>query len=199
MKALMLLTTVFAIGCTAATAAELKIPKEVKLPDIEPLVPSCADPAADHFLEVDLLQRPPAGSTRLQRLGAWATPDGIFHWPFVVRVRNLGDQPFVGKPGDQTAVVTEDDLTAGKKGRVAASVPFDRIAQHSGVAVRFEFTAPLDQVEKGKFHRIYTLSLKYKNEGVELIAGRNGDCNLRNNAFAIELDGSRKTWIFVKQ
>ena len=197
MKYLSVLTSTIVFAC-AASAAELKIPKEVKLPDLEPMVPACADPAIDRFIEVDLLNRPPPGATRIQRLGAWVTPDGVFHWPFVMRVRNLGDQPFVGKPGGQAAVVTEDDVLAGKKGRVAASVPFDRIAQHSGVAVRFEFTAPADQIEKGKFRRVFTLALKYRNEGVELITGRNGDCNLKNNAFSIEFDGSKKTWVSAK-
>ncbi len=179
-------------------ATDVTLPKDIVLPQVEPLVPACADPAADHFLEVDISQRPPAGATRVQRISAWVTPDGIFHWPFVMRVRNLGDQPFIGKTSGQAAVITLDDLTANKKGQVLTNVPFDRIAQHSGVAVRFEFTAPADQVSKGKFHRIYTLALKYKNEGVELIAGRNGDCNLRNNSFAIEFDASRKGWIFAK-
>lgn len=197
MKYLLVLASTIVLAC-AASAAELKIPKEVKLPDLEPMVPACADPAVDRFIEVDLLNRPPPGATRIQRLGAWVTPDGVFHWPFVMRVRNLGDQPFVGKPGGQAAVVTEDDLLAGKKGRVAASVAFDRIAQHSGVAVRFEFTAPADQIEKGKFRRVFTLALKYRNEGVELITGRNGDCNLKNNAFSIEFDGGKKTWVSAK-
>jgi hypothetical protein len=134
----------------------------------------------------------------VQRLSAWVTPDGVFHWPFVMRARNLGDQPFFGKTGEQSVVITEDDVLAGKKGRVVASVPFDRIAAHSGIAARFVFTAPADQVEKGKFRRVYTLALKYKNEGVGLISGRNGDCNLKNNTFAVEFDGSRKSWIFVK-
>lgn len=184
--------------CGSAAAAELAIPKHVQLPDLVPLVSSCSDPAADRFMEIDISQRPPAGATRVQRVGGWVTNDGVYHWPFVVRIRNIGDQPFIGKPGQQDAVVTEDDLVAGTKGRVVASVPFDRIAQHSGLAVRFTFTAPAAEVEKGKFRRIYTLSLNYKNKGYELINGRNGDCNLRNNTFTVEFDGSRKGWIFAK-
>jgi hypothetical protein len=184
--------------CGSTAAAELVIPKHVQLPDLVPLVSSCSDPAADRFMEIDISQRPPAGATRVQRVGGWVTSDGVYHWPFVVRIRNIGDQPFIGKPGQQDAVVTEDDRVAGTKGRVVASVPFDRIAQHSGLAVRFTFTAPTTQVEQGKFRRVYTLSLNYKNQGYELINGRNGDCNLRNNTFTVEFDGSRKGWIFAK-
>jgi hypothetical protein len=194
---LVLGAVLFAV-CGAAYAAELKIPKEVRLPELEPLVPSCSDPAADRFLEIDISQRPPAGATRVQRLSAWVTPDGVFHWPFVMRARNIGDQPFLGKPGEQAVVITEDDVSTGKKGRVVANVPFDRIAAHSGIAARFKFTAPADQVEKGKFRRVFTLSLDYKKMDVGLINGRNGDCNLKNNTFAVEFDGSRKGWIFVK-
>ncbi len=188
--------TVVLAGTSAA--AELNIPKHVVLPQLEPLVPSCADPAADRFLEVDIAQRPPAGATRVQRLSAWVTPDGVFHWPFVMRVRNIGDQPFMGKPGQQAVVVTEDDLAAGKKGRVVASVPFDRIAQHSGIAARFEFTAPAAEIEKGKFRRVYTLSVQYKHLGLEITNSRYGDCNLRNNSFVVDIDGSRKGWISAK-
>lgn len=196
-------STVFAALATIALAgtagaAELNIPKHVVLPQLEPLVPPCADLAADRFLEVDIAQRPPAGATRIQRLSAWVTPDGIFHWPFVMRVRNIGDQPFMGKPGEQAVVVTEDDLAAGKKGRIVASVPFDRIAPHSGLAARFEFAAPAADIEKGKFRRVYTLSIQYKHLGVEVTNSRTGDCNLRNNTFAIDIDGSRKGWISAK-
>jgi hypothetical protein len=184
---------------TATTgAAELKIPPHVVLPQLEPLVPSCADPAADRFLEVDIAQRPPAGATRVQRLSAWVSADGTFHWPFVMRVRNLGDQPFMGKAGEQAVIVTEDDLSTGKKGRVVASVPFDRIAPHSGVAARFTFMAPTADIEKGKFKRAYTLSIQYKRLGLDITNTRFGDCNLRNNTFRIEIDGSRKGWFFAK-
>lgn len=186
-----------ALAGTAA-AAELNIPKHVVLPQLEPLVSPCADPAADRFLEVDIAKRPPAGATRVQRLSAWVTTDGIFHWPFVVRVRNIGDQPFLGKAGEQAVVVTEDDLASGKKGRVVASVPFDRIAPHSGVAARFEFAAPAADVEKSKFRRVYTLSIQYKRLGLEITNSRTGDCNLRNNSFVIDIDGSRKGWISAK-
>ncbi len=198
MKYLGLLGSAIALGWASAHGAELKIPSNVVLPQLEPLVPPCADPAADRFLEVDISQRPPAGATRVQRLSAWVTSDGIFHWPFVMRARNIGDQPFMGKPGEQAAVVIEDDLVAGKKGRVVASVPFDRIAQHSGVAIRFEFAAPVADVEKGKFRRVYTLAIQYKKLGGEIVNTRYGDCNLRNNTFAIELDGSRKGWLSAK-
>jgi hypothetical protein len=185
-------------GVGTAVAAELAIPTHVQLPDLVPLVSSCSDPAADRFMEIDISQRPPAGATRVQRVGGWVTSDGTYHWPFVMRIRNIGDQPFFGKAGQQDAIVTVDDLAAGTKGRVVATVPFDRIAQHSGLAVRFTFTAPADQVAKGKFRRTYTLSLNYKNQSYELINGRNGDCNLRNNSFTVEFDGSRKGWIFAK-
>jgi hypothetical protein len=198
MKCALALGTAVALTCTAAHAADIKIPGHVILPQLEPLVPSCADPAADRFLEVDIAQRPPAGATRVQRLSAWVSSDGIFHWPFVMRVRNIGDQAFMGKPGEQAVVVTEDDVAAGKKGRVAASVPFDRIAAHSGVAVRFEFAAPAADVEKGKFHRTYTLSIQYKKLDAQIANTRFGDCNLRNNTFTIDLDGSRKGWLSAK-
>ncbi len=182
----------------SAVAADLTIPKEVKLPDLTPLIPTCADPGADRFLEIDISQRPPAGATRVQRISAWVTPDGVFHWPFVMRVRNIGEKPFVGKAGNQSAVVTEDDLVARKKGRVMAQVPFERIEPRSGVAARFEFTAPAEDIRKGRFHRTYTLSIKYKKMDDALINGAFGDCNLKNNTFTVEFDGKRKGWIFGK-
>ena len=165
---------------------------------MEPLVPACADPAADHFLEIDISQRPPAGATRVQRLSAWVTADGMFHWPFVMRIRNIGDQPFVGKPGKQSAVVSVDDIAAKSKGAAISSIPFDRIQPHSGVTVRFEFTAPVESIQKAKFRRIYTLSIKYDELNEAIVTSRNGDCNLLNNSFHVEFDGSRKGWIFGK-
>src|SRR6185369_17145359 len=90
----------------------------------------------------------------------WLTADGVFHWPFVMRVRNLGDQPFIGKPGKQSAVVLEDDIVANTKGREVGTAKFDRIDQHGALLVHFEFTAPRAAVEQHSFHRIYTLSLK---------------------------------------
>ena len=181
-----------------ASADELNIPVTVKLPDLTPLEKPCSDPAADHFMEIDISQRPPAGATRVQRVSGWVTADGVFHWPFVMRIRNIGDQPFYGKAGEQAVVVTEDDVSAGKKGRVVSSTPFTTIAGHSGVAARFEFAAPAADVAKGKFHRIYTLAIQYNNKSEQLINGRNGDCDLRNNTFFVEFDGSRKGWIFAK-
>jgi hypothetical protein len=186
-------------GQASAAPPQIKIPPTVQLPQLEPLVPTCSDPAADHFLEVDISKRAPADATKVQRLSAWVTNDGVFHWPFVMRIRNIGDTPFsASKPGAQSVIVTEDDLTAGKKGRVVGSTVFDQIPAHSGVAVRFEFTAAAADVEKGKFHRIYTLSIKYDNQDEALINGRFGDCNLNNNKFFVEFDGSRKGWIFGK-
>jgi len=193
-------------GCTlaaalvagSASAAELTIPKNVKLPELTPLITPCADPAADRFLEIDISQRPPAGATRIQRISAWVTPDGIFHWPFVMRVRNIGDKAFAGKAGKQSVVVTEDDLTAGKKGHVVSSAQFDRINPRSGVAARFEFTAPAATVQSARFHRIYTLTIKYDQLDQAIVNGQFGDCNLRNNTFAVEFDGGRKGWIFAK-
>ena len=201
----MVRTLTFSFGALAlaagawAAAPAITVPATVQLPQLEPLVPPCSDPAADHFLEVDISKRAPADATKVQRLSAWVTSDGVFHWPFVMRARNIGDQPFsASKPGAQSVVVTEDDLSSGKKGRVAGSTPFDKIPAHSGIAVRFEFTAPAADVAKGKFHRVYTLSLKYDNQDEALINGRYGDCNLRNNSFFVEFDGSRKGWIFGK-
>src|SRR5689334_14588864 len=92
---------------SASAADPLKLPA-IKLPDTEPPIPNCADPAADHFGSLDMWLRPPAGSTPVSAVHAYLTPDGIFQWPLVMRVRNLGDQPYVGKPGKQRAVVTED-------------------------------------------------------------------------------------------
>jgi hypothetical protein len=183
----------FAAG---AAADELNIP--VKMPELTPLEKMCADPAADHFLEMDISQRPPAGAVRVQRVSAWVTPDGVFHWPFVMRIRNIGDQPFFGKAGQQSVVVTEDDVIAGKKGRVVSSTPFTTIPGHSGVAARFEFSAPAADMAKAKFHRIFTLAIQYNNKDEQLINGKNGDCELKNNSFFVEFDGSRKGWIFAK-
>ena len=187
-----------ASAAVAADAPPLNIPVTVRLPELEPLVPACADPAADHFLEIDISQRPPAGATRVQRLSAWVTADGIFHWPFVMRIRNIGDQPFIGKAWMQSAIVIEDEFAGKTKGKVAGETKFDRIAAHSGVAVRFEFTAPAEVVRKAKFHRIYTLSIKYDEMSEAIVSGKNGDCDLQNNSFTVEFDGSRKGWIFAK-
>jgi hypothetical protein len=195
MRGMLLVAAAFA---GVATAADLTIPKTVKLPDIDPLLPLCSDPAADRFLEIDISHRAPAGATRVQRISAWVTPDGVFHWPFVMRVRNIGDKPFAGKKGLQSVVVTEDDLITGKKGRVVAKVPFDRIAPRSGVAARFEFTAPAATVESGRFRRVYTLTIKYDKMDHALLNGPYGDCDLQNNTFAVEFNGSRKGWIFAK-
>lgn len=188
----------FAAATGGAVAADLTIPQHVRLPDLDPLIKTCADPAADHFLEVDISKRPPAGATRVQRVSGWVTPDGMFHWPFVMRIRNVGDKPFAGKAGKQSVVITEDDLATGRKGRVAATAAFDRIEPRSGVAARFEFTAPAVDVAKGRFHRIYTLSIKYDLMDEALVNGPFGDCELRNNTFFVEFDGSRKGWIFAK-
>jgi len=200
MRAISALVTAFAIVFAPASAQSQvpTIPVTVRLPELKPLVPACADPAADRFLEVDLAQRPPTGATRVARLSAWVTPDGLFHWPFVMRIRNIGDQPFVGKPGMQAATLTEDDLHTGNKGRLLADVKFDRIAAHSGLAVRFEFAAPASQVQSGRFHRVYTLAIKYAAMDQAIVTGRYGDCDLLNNKFAIEINGGRKGWIFAK-
>jgi hypothetical protein len=187
-----------ALSSSAQSAPDLNIPSTVQLPQLKPIVPDCADPAADRFLEIDISKRPPAGATRVSRLSAWVTPDGVFHWPFVMRVRNIGDQPFVGKPWMQSAIVIEDEFAGRTKGKVAGETKFDRIAAHSGVAVRFEFTAPVEAIRKAKFHRIYTLSIKYDELSAAIVTGRNGDCDLLNNSFAVEFDGSRKGWIFGK-
>lgn len=198
------LITGFAAGlafCVATAVAQPQaptIPVTVRLPELEPLVSPCSDPAADRFLEIDISQRPPAGATRVQRLSAWVTPDGMFHWPFVMRIRNIGDQPFIGKPGMQSATLTEDDLLMGNKGRLLANVKFDRIAAHSGLAVRFEFAAPAVQIQSARFHRVFTLAIRYDRMDQALATGRNGDCNLQNNKFAVEFNGSRKGWIFAK-
>lgn len=188
----------FAVLASAANAAPVNIPANVKMPELTPLVSPCSDPAADRFIEVDISQRPPAGAERIQRISAWVTPDGVLHWPFVMRVRNIGDQPFFGKPGKQSALITEDDVNAKTKGKVVSKVAFDRIPAHSGLAVRFMFEAKATDVEKGNFHRIYTLSIKYDQLDQSITETKTGDCNLTNNTFFVELDGSRKGWLFAK-
>jgi hypothetical protein len=185
-----------ALGLAMAAPPTVVIPDHVQIPTLQPLVSPCSDPAADHWLEIDISQRPPAGATRVQKVSGWVTEDGIFHWPFVMRIRNIGDKAFVGKPGKQNVVVTEDDVTAGKRGRVVSSVPFDRIEPHSGVAARFLFEAPAADMNKGKFHRVYTLAIKYNEMGDQIVNGQFGDCNLKNNTFFVEIDGGRKGWIF---
>jgi hypothetical protein len=193
-----LLTIAVGVTANAQGTPALAIPAEVQLPQMKPLVPACADPAADRFLEIDISKRPPAGATRVARLNAWVTPDGVFHWPFVMRVRNIGDQPFIGKPWMQSAIVIDDEFAGRTKGKVAGETKFDRIPAHSGVAVRFEFTAPAEVVQKAKFHRVYTLSIKYDQVNENIVTSHNGDCDLLNNSFVVEFDGSRKGWIFAK-
>ncbi|MBP6012677.1 MAG: hypothetical protein KBA31_10655 [Alphaproteobacteria bacterium] len=190
------LGTAGALGLAAAAPPEVTIPGHVQMPELKPLISTCSDPAADHWLEIDISQRPPPGAARVQKISGWTTEDGVFHWPFVMRIRNIGDKPFVGKPGKQSVVVTEDDVAAGKKGRVVASFPFDRIEPRSGVAARFLFEAPAADMNKGKFHRIYTLSIKYGELSEQIVNGQFGDCELKNNNFVVEIDGGRKGWIF---
>jgi hypothetical protein len=188
----------FATLSASAAPPTVNIPSTVHLPVLEPLIAPCADPAADHFLEIDISQRPPAGAARVQKVSGWVTEDGTFNWPLVMRVRNIGDKPFAGKPGKQRVLVTEDDLLTGKKGRVVASVPFDRIDPRSGVAARFLFQATAADMNKQRFHRIYTISVKYDVIDDAIVTSQYGDCNLRNNAFFVEFDGSRKQWVFGK-
>jgi len=85
------IVALLAVTLGARADEPLKLPITVKLPDPQPLIPNCADPAADHFLTLDMWTRPPAGSTQVSAVHAYLTPDGVFHWPFVMRVRNLGD------------------------------------------------------------------------------------------------------------
>lgn len=197
-----LLSGIAALGLATAGAmaapAEFTVPVGVRLPEVEPLIPACADPAADRFIEVDISQRPPAGATRIQKLSGWVTADGVFHWPLVVRLRNVGDKVFAGKPGLQRAVLTEDDLKTGKKGRVVATVPFDRIDPRGGVGVRFQFTAPAADMAKQRFKKVFRLAIKYDRLDASIVSNQYGDCNLQNNEFSITFDGSRKGWIFAK-
>ena len=190
--------SILAGAAFAASAPPLTIPITVKLPDLEPLVTPNADPAADHFIEIDFAHRPPPGATPVQRIGAWVTADGVFHWPFVMRIRNIGDKPFMGKPGKQFVIVTMDDLAAKATGQEVSKTPFDRVDPRSGVAARFEFTAPAADVQAAKFHRIYTLSIRYDQLDMAIAGGPFGDSNLLNNSFKIEFDGSRKGWVFEK-
>jgi hypothetical protein len=192
------LVSVAAAIPAAAAPPPFVLPNTIKLPDPTPLIPNCADPAADRFLSLDLWQRPPAGAQQFTVQHAWLTADGIFHWPLVMRVRNIGDQPFIGKPGKQSAVVTEDDLLTGTKGKEVGSAKFDRIAQHGALLVHFEFTAPRAAVESGKFHRIYTLKLKFDESDQKALESKHGDCDTKNNTYFVELDGSRKGWFFAK-
>ena len=191
-------SAIFAVtfDATADPVAPLTLPVTVHLPDVAPLIPDCADPAADHFISLDIWQRPPPGATQVGVVHAWLTSDGIFHWPFVMRVRNLGDQPFVGKPGAQSAVVTEDDIVAKTKDRVVGSIKFDRLEPHGAALVHFEFTATRAAIEKQSFHRIYTLSLKLSGDQ-KALESMYGDCHPKNNDYHVEFDGSRKGWIFA--
>lgn len=184
----------FAMG---AQAQEFDVPVGVMLPEIEPLIPACADPAADRFIEVDISQRAPAGTTRIQKLSGWVTADGVFHWPLVMRLRNVGDRVFVGKPGLQRAVVTEQDLLSGKT-REVVTVPFDRIDPRGGVGVRFHFTAPAADMAKQRFKKVFKLAIKYDRMDASIVNNQYGDCNLQNNEFSLTFDGSRKGWIFAK-
>jgi len=181
----------------SAQAQEFAVPGSVALPNLEPLIPACADPAADHFIEVDISQRPPAGTTRIQKLSGWITPDGVFHWPLVMRLRNIGDKVFAGKPGLQRAVLTEQDQLSGKT-REVTTVPFDRIDPRGGVGVRFQFTAPAADMAKQRFKKVFRLAIKYDRLDASIVSNQYGDCNLQNNEFSITFDGSRKGWIFAK-
>ncbi|MDZ4866097.1 MAG: hypothetical protein SGI91_02140 [Alphaproteobacteria bacterium] len=192
------LGTVCALAFTlSAQAQAFDVPVGVKLPEIDPLIPACADPAADHFIEVDISQRPPAGTTRIQKLSGWVTPEGVFHWPLVMRLRNVGDRVFAGKPGLQRAVLTEQDLLSGKT-REVMTVPFDRIDPRGGVGVRFQFTAPAADMAKQRFKKVFKLAIKYDRLDASIVSNQYGDCNLQNNEFSVTFDGSRKGWIFAK-
>jgi hypothetical protein len=182
---------------TAASAQEFRVPGHVELPNLEPLIPACADPAVDRFIEVDISQRPPAGTTRIQKLSGWVSADGIFHWPLVMRLRNIGDKVFVGKPGLQRAIVTEQDLLTGKT-REVAKVPFDRIDPRGGVGVRFQFEAPAADMAKQRFKRVFKVAIKYDRMDASIVTNQFGDCNLRNNEFSLTFDGSRPGWIHAK-
>ena len=184
------------VDAGADPAAPLTLPNTIQLPNTTTLIPNCADPAADHFISLDLFQRPPAGATQVGVVHAWLTSDGIFHWPFVMRVRNVGDQPFIGKPGRQSAVVTEDDIVANTKGREVGAAKFDRIEPHGSLLVHFEFTAPRAAIEHANFHRIYTLTLKLDETDQKALEGTYGDCHPANNQYHVEFDSSRKGWIF---
>jgi hypothetical protein len=185
-------------GAQAQAPAPVKVPNTVHLPDIEPLIPNCADPAADHFVTLDMWSRAPAGATKVQAMNAWLTPDGVFHWPLVMRVRNVGDQPFIGKPGKQRAVVREDDVLANKKGREVGSHKFDRIEPRGAFLVHFEFTGSRADIEAQRFHRIYTLTLELDESDQKHLESKYGDCHPKNNKYFIEIDGSRKGWVFGK-
>ena len=185
------------VSLTARADEPIKIPNTVHLPDVAPLIPNCSDPAADHFITLDMWARAPAGATPVPALHAWLTSDGVFHWPLAMRVRNLGDQPFIGKPGMQSAVITEDDVVANTKGKEVGSQKFDRIEPHGALLVHFEFTAPRAAVEAQSFHRIYTLSLKLNTADEKALSSMYGDCHPKNNSYFIEIDGSRKGWVFA--
>lgn len=181
----------------SAAAQEFTVPLSVRLPELEPLISPCADPAADRFIEIDISQRPPAGATRIQKLSGWVTGDGVFHWPFVMRLRNIGDKAFVGKPGLQRAVLTETDQLTGKT-REIATTPFDRIDARGGVGVRFQFQAPAADMQKQRFRRTYKLSIKYDRLDASILNNQFGDCDLQNNEFSLVFDGGRKGWIHTK-
>jgi hypothetical protein len=187
----------FAFSVSPAQAQAFDVPGHVRLPELEPRIPACADPAADRFIEVDIAQRPPAGMTRIQKLSGWVSADGVFHWPLVMRLRNVGDLVFVGKPGMQRAVLTEQDLLTGKTREVAA-VPFDRIDPRGGVGVRFLFEAPAADMAKQRFKKVFKLVIKYDRLDASVVSNKFGDCDLQNNEFSLTFDGSRKGWIHAK-
>ena len=116
-----LLILIAAATNASAAPPSVTVPDHVQIPQLKSLISSCSDPAADHWLEIDISQRPPAGAARVQKLSGWTTEDGIFHWPFVMRIRNIGDKPFVGKAGKQSVVVTEND--AGRAPSVVRRPP----------------------------------------------------------------------------
>lgn len=189
---------VCALGLAGAAAAQqFTVPVGVKLPELDPLISPCADPAVDRFIEIDISQRPPAGAMRIQKLSGWVTSDGVFHWPFVMRLRNIGDKAFIGKPGAQRAVLTETDQLSGKT-REVTTAPFDRIEPRGGVGVRFQFEAPAADMQKQRFRRVFKLAIKYDRLDESIVSNQFGDCDLRNNEFSIVIDGSRKGWIFAK-
>ena len=53
------LSAIFALApdANADLVAPLTLPPTVHLPDVAPLIPDCADPAADHFISIDIWQR----------------------------------------------------------------------------------------------------------------------------------------------
>ena len=81
------LGTAGALGLAAAAPPEVTVPGHVQIPELKPLISTCSDPAADHWLEIDISQRPPAGAARVQKISGWT------EIPQVLTIASQGGDP----------------------------------------------------------------------------------------------------------